>query len=229
LNPEENSEMYRMPIWTESERKRVAPEKQRYIDLVIERLRSIQHTRYGSEDGLDVSKLDTFYGAMLFADPEVAWHYHDLGRLWRTAAKRGSIPNKLREWIDMVEAVELNSTPVLFSHLPDFVAHGGRPEAVEALINRRDDLLTEEERELAEFIRRVIRGEVTDESYKSLEKRLGAKVAVEYTAFAAYLIFLMRMIQASGGEEPTWSAVLERLAALKAGTFPVPSPEARLA
>jgi alkylhydroperoxidase/carboxymuconolactone decarboxylase family protein YurZ len=218
-----------MPVWTEAARSNAAAGKEEFIDRILARQLGRHKAATGKEEGADLSSVGGFYGALMTVDPEIAWHYHDLGRLWRTAERRGTIPNKTREWIDMVIAVELRNTPVLFNHLPDFVAHGGRPEAVDALVNRRPDLLTEEERALALYIKDVIRGEVTDESFRAAKERLGEKAAVELTAFSCYLLFIMRMIDASGESPVTWDQVVERLASLKAGSFKLPSPQARIA
>jgi hypothetical protein len=114
-------------------------------------------------------------------------------------------------------------------HMPDFVAVGGRIEAIEALMDRDDSRLTEDERAQATLIRQVVRGEVTDEAYKRVETKLGVKATVEFVAFSAYLCFIIRIIDSASEDLPTWGDVIDQIRAIKKGTFKIPAPTAGIA
>ncbi len=139
------------------------------------------------------------------------------------------MPDAVREWIDQVVSWELKSPSVTFGHMPDFVAVGGRVEAIEAIMDRDDSRLTEDEREQATLIRQVVRGEVTDEAYKRVEAKLGVRATMEFVAFSAYLCFIIRIIDAANEGIPSWGDVIDRIRAIKAGTFQLPAPTAGIA
>ena len=183
-----------MPVWRADEQEGLDPERQRYVDEVLARM----HQRRAHRGGPELSEVGGGYGALLAVNPEVAWHLHDLGRVWKTAASRGTIPDLLREWGDLVVCMETRDAAILVAHIPDFVSQGGRVEAVRAILDGDDEALTDEERETAEYARRVLRGEVTDDAYRRIEARIGAAGAVELTAFVTFLHSMSRFNQAAG-------------------------------
>ena len=85
-----------------------------------------------------------------------------------------------REFVDEVISADWGYDVVLPLHIPDALASGVRLEAIEALRSGRDDLLTDDERFLATFIRQVESRTLTDESWERMVKRIGLRGAVEY-------------------------------------------------
>jgi hypothetical protein len=214
-----------MPVWRANQCAELDPEQQRYVDEVLARMRQRQAHRGGPE----LSEVGGGYGALLAVNPEVAWHLHDLGRVWKTAASRGTIPDLLREWGDVVVCTETRDAAILKAHIPDFVSQGGRLEAVRAILAGDDAALTDEERETAEYARQVVRGEVTDDAYGAVEARIGAAGAVEFTAFVTFLLGMSRFNQAAGsGSDATWDEVLDLVRQLEDGTRAIPDPAASI-
>src|SRR5271167_4875300 len=108
--------MTRMPVWREEDRVALTLDERRLTDEVLARMRQRQAHRGGG----DLRTVGGAYGALLAVNPELAWHLHDLGRIFKTAASRGSIPDRMREWGDLVVTVETADTAILFAHIPDF-------------------------------------------------------------------------------------------------------------
>jgi hypothetical protein len=137
-----------------------------------------------------------YYDALLNS-PALAYLISEGGKTFRAAGMRkGTYSHADREWIDQVLAVELHDNRIVGHHLLDAVAVGVRPQAVRALRQGRDDDLTPDELELARYIRQVIRGTVTDESYRAIVDRFGVRGAVDFTAFVAWLVMTDRNEQA---------------------------------
>src|SRR5258708_4943563 len=81
-------------------------------------------------------------------------------------------------------------------HMLGALATGVRLGAIEALLAGDLDRLDDDARQLADYIRAILRGEVTDESYRGIQERFGDRGAVEYTVWVAFLQFLMRLLMA---------------------------------
>jgi hypothetical protein len=129
-----------------------------------------------------------------------------------------------REFVDQVLYAEwgLNAFKVL--HTEDALSAGVRPEAIAALVEGRDDDLTDDERLLATYIRQVVSGTVTDETYAAIEARLGQRGLVEYTIFITLLQLIFRLHQAFGCPEDTDEAVQRVLNGFRDGTVQLPDP-----
>jgi hypothetical protein len=89
---------------------------------------------------------------------------------------------------------------MLKAHLDAAVEHGIARESIRSVwtggsAELDDDAL------LVDYIRRVVRGTVDDESFHWLEGELGPRGAVEYTAFICWVTMNTRLIQALGVEE----------------------------
>ncbi|MDB5423902.1 MAG: carboxymuconolactone decarboxylase, partial [Phenylobacterium sp.] len=145
------------------------------------------------------SELDSnaYFGALLNSPP-LAHALAELGRVVRQSQLRGAFTDAEREFVDMVLSVDLDYWTIGLLHLPDALAVGVRPEAIEALTAGAEAQLTPDERQLADFVRRVISGSVTDEAYAGLQARLGRRGAVEFTAFVGFLHCTFRLWQALG-------------------------------
>lgn len=173
-------------------------------------------------------RLQPYFAAMLNS-PLISAGMSDLGVVYRT---RGEYPDGMshadREWVDMVLCHELECWWVLYVHAPDAAAVGVRPEAILALVDGRSDDLEPLEREKELFIRAVIRGTMTAEQYRSLESKLGARAAVELTAFTGHLIKTIRIMQAFGVPDTTREHVREWVQALVDGRVELPDHHARV-
>jgi len=169
-----------------------------------------------------------FYHGALLNSPQVAAGLNRLGAIVRTGSKRGSYTDAERELADVVLAVDFSYNGVLPIHLPDAIAVGMRPEAIDAIRAHREEDLTADERQLVDYIRMIHRGEVTDEAFAAMTERLGLRGAVDYTAFVAFLIATFRLWSALGVRDPSNEEIDDLLAGLREGRVKVPDPEAHL-
>jgi hypothetical protein len=118
---------------------------------------------------------------------------------------------------------ELGINWVLYVHAPDAAASGVRPEAILAVVQGRDEDLTDEERQKADFMRAVARGTMTAELYKAVEDELGARGAVELSAFCAHLVKTSRLMQAWGVPDISKEQLEEYVHAIVDGEVELPS------
>lgn len=168
------------------------------------------------------ARVNPWMAALLYW-PEYARNRIELSGLLLTAAERdGTFSHAQREWADIVLASHLETNVVMRTHLPDAIGAGVRIEAVEAVRSDNEDALTEEEAEFADYIRRVVDGEVTDESYDSIEARIGTRGVIEYTIFVTVLHETMRQFQAFGAEDPSDEEIDQLLEDMKSGKRTVP-------
>lgn len=168
------------------------------------------------------------YHAALLNSPPFGAALNRLGRVARMAAERpGTYSHADREFVDQVLSAHWGTNVVLGMHIPDALAVGVRPEAIDALRARREEDLTEDEALLAGFIRQVVDGAVTDELYGRIEERLGGHGVVEYTIFIAFLQMTIRLFQAFGIPAPTSGEIDTMLREFADGTRELPEPEAR--
>ena len=142
-----------------------------------------------------------YFGALL-SSPAFAATLADFGSLVRTRGEHdGSYSHADRELVDQVLCADWRTTCVQRTHIPDAVSTGVRIEVIEALRAGREEVLTEEERELVGYIRAVANGTVTDDRFARLEERYGTRGAVEYTVFIGFLMMTIRLHQAFGTPE----------------------------
>jgi alkylhydroperoxidase/carboxymuconolactone decarboxylase family protein YurZ len=83
----------------------------------------------------------TCFGALL-QPPPLAATLVRFGTGIRQGQLRGTYTDAERELMDIVLAVELGDNAVLAVHIPDAVAVGVRPDAIAAVIERRDGTIT---------------------------------------------------------------------------------------
>jgi len=153
----------------------------------------------------------------------------DMGAFVRKAGDRpDTYSHKEREFVDQVLSADWKTNVVQKTHIPDALATGVRMEAIEALRYGQEEDLTEDEKQLATFIRQVVSGTVTDESWAGMEKRVGTRGTVEYTAFVLWLQWIMRMMQALKVEDPSEDEIDKLVADLKAGSSAVPDYRVRI-
>jgi alkylhydroperoxidase family enzyme len=107
----------------------------------------------------------------------------------------------LRELSNVVIAVEMGSSALLHRHGVTAVRNSGaRPEAIEAVKTQQYDLLEDEERLFAQYVREVVHGTVTDASFDALRARIGDRGMVDYTFLITTNIAWVRYAQAIGVE-----------------------------
>ena len=166
-----------------------------------------------------------YFGALLNG-PEMAATLSKMGTLIRGAPNRGNTySHHDREIVDQVLSYDFGYYGVLPLHTPDAVACGVRLEAIEAIRDGREEDLTDEERLLVTYVREVVGGGVTDETYEAIECRVGKRGAAEYTMFIAYLSTVIRLFQAFGMPSPTKEEIDTLIDGLRDGSVPVPSYE----
>jgi hypothetical protein len=166
-----------------------------------------------------------YFGALLTSPPFAA-AIAEMGRVVRTRGESpGGYSHADRELADQVIQWQWRWHGVQRTHLPDALAVGVRREAIEALRDGRDDLLSEHERLIATYVRQVISGTVTDESFAAVTEELGHRAAVEYTMFVAFLLMTLRLHQAFDVPVLTAEEVDQMLADYRDGRRSL--PEAR--
>jgi 4-carboxymuconolactone decarboxylase len=168
-----------------------------------------------------------YFGALLNSPP-LAAALTRLGTAVRQGATRGTYTDAERELLDVALAVALGQNAILPIHIPDAIAVGVRPEAIEALLRGVDAELTPGERELVQYARDVDSCRVTDESYAAIERRFGRRGAIEVTGLVGFLLMTIRMWHALGVSEPSTDEMLDLLTDVREGRVEVPAPDARI-
>jgi hypothetical protein len=137
-----------------------------------------------------------YFGALLNS-PEMCAIASRFGLYFRGVGNSaGSYTHADREFVDQVLSAHWSTNVVQIQHIVDAARAGVRVDAIEALMAGRDDLLNDDERLLAAYIRQVVDGRVAQETYDRMQARLGLKGLVEYTGFILWLGWTMRMMQA---------------------------------
>jgi hypothetical protein len=169
---------------------------------------------------------NAYFGALLNSPP-LASALADLGRVVRQSQLRGSFSDAERELVDMVLSVDFNYWTIGLLHLPDALAVGVRAGAIVALVHGRESALNEGERQLVDYVRRVVKGDVTDDDYSGMQSRLGVRGALEYTGFIGFLICTFRLWQALGVDDVGKDSFVQLLTDIRKGDVPLPEPSAR--
>jgi hypothetical protein len=170
------------------DRGEIAEDELQYYDGVVERAKM-------GVAGLSTPGLDYF--KQLMASPPMAFHLAHVGKFGRLAGDRGdSLTHADREWIDEVLSVDMKTNILLPIHLPEGIASGVRIEAVEAIREGREEDLTDEERQLTDFIRQMVSGTVTAEAWEAMEQRFGERGVIEYSILICYIHAATRLRQA---------------------------------
>jgi hypothetical protein len=158
------------------------------------------------------------YHAALLNSPPFAAALNAVGLVVRAAGKRpDSYSHAERELVDQVLSADFGTNVLQRIHVPDAVAAGVRVEAIRALRADDESGLSEDERQLAAYVRAVVSGSVADEQYEAIEARLGARGAVEYTIFIAFLQMTIRLWQAFGMDDPSDAEIDATVAELASG------------
>jgi hypothetical protein len=200
-------------------------------DAAIARTRRLRGAPEGPpEEHYDVGG---YFGALVNSPPLCALAAR-FGTFVRTAGERdGTYSHREREFVDQVLCADWKTNVVQIVHIPDVVATGVRLEAINALRAGEEEKLTGEERLLAKYIRQVVSGTVDDETYDTVEQRLGTRGIVEYTAFICWLQWIIRMMQALDtasppGYNPSDEEIDQLIADLESGAREIPDYRVRL-
>ena len=145
--------------------------------------------------------------------PRLAQKLLELGASLRSLGAVGNdgdrLPTDFVEFIAFVVFAELHQSAVergsafayrrpMYNHVSRAVESGMRPEAIQALRTGDDESLTHEERQLAAFVRAVLAGDVTDETWKHMVDRIGERRTIEAASFALLDFFVCRLESAFG-------------------------------
>jgi hypothetical protein len=168
-----------------------------------------------------------YFGALLNSPP-LAAALVDLGRKAREGEKRGYYSDAERELVDMVFSVDFGYNAILYLHIPDAIACGVRLEAIDALRAGREDELDTAERQIVDYARAVVNGQVTDARFAALSERLGSRGALEFTVFCGFLMMTFRLWMALGVTDPPDAEVDALLQTYRDGTGLTVDPAARI-
>jgi hypothetical protein len=198
-------------------REEISPEALGAYDAVVARLMRM------APDG---RMLTGYFGALLHS-PEFAAAISHWGTLIRgTCEQSDSYSHADREFVDIILTIDSGYGVWLVIHSPSAVAAGVRLEAIEALREGREDDLTDDERQLVDYVRKVVSHSMTDETFGAMVARIGRRGTIEFTAFIANLYASLLMHQSFGVPAPSEQEVDQLLAGLRAGTVPLPSAAA---
>jgi hypothetical protein len=207
----------------------VRPDELKAYDRVVGR-----QTFYGyskGTPGYDVrpkgQEAGPYFGVLLNA-PLIADHLSELGVYYRTRGEvSGSYSHADREWTDIVLGEHLGFN--MWGHILDGVAVGVRPEAVYAVLEHRESDLSDDERLLAQYIRRLADGALEAADWAYVQKKYGTRGAVEFSAWVAHLITTIRLIQAFlANHSDSNETLAARLRKFIADGEPLPDPRARV-
>jgi hypothetical protein len=202
----------------------IDPEELEAYDRVVRRRTGMGMASQGDEE----PDMGPYFGPLL-TSPPLADALARLGTFVRTAGERDdSYAHSDRELVDQVLSADWRTNVVQLLHIPDGLAAGVRLEAMEALRQGREEALTDDERQLVDYIRRVASGTVTDEAHAAMEQRLGRRATLEYTFFIAFLMMTIRLHQALGFPDPPEEEIDRLLADFREGRREPPDFRVRL-
>ena len=153
--------------------------------------------------------------------PPIAAAVSRIGGLLATARdQEGGCTPADHEFVDQALSFDLDSFGLLPWHTPRALADGVRAEAIQALRQGREQDLTDDELQLLRFIRQVISGTVTDDSWKEMTARFGrVRGVVEFVASILVVQLHLRMFQALGVPAISGDEFDEMLGDLLNGTW----------
>jgi hypothetical protein len=171
----------------------VPAEELEAYDAVIDRVSK----RYGIAETQEGEFLDAggYFGPML-SSPPMCHLVSQMGAFMVTRGDQpGSYSHADREFAEQVLCATWKVNIGLNFHLVDAVGAGVRLEAIEALRYGHEERLNDDERLMTSYIRQVIDGRTADDTYAAMEKRLGTRGLMEYTALILWLQWTIRMEQ----------------------------------
>jgi hypothetical protein len=164
-------------------------------------------------------KLPNTYFEVLANTPPLGWRLASAGRAMR---QRGNYPGSYshadREFVDQIMMQDLGTNAFRRNHTRDALAAGVRVEAIEAIrAGTEDEVLTDDEKLLARFIRGVLGRNLDDKTWFAMEDRLGERGTIEFAIFTAYLQLILTLYHAFGIETDADEEVADIIERFKAG------------
>jgi hypothetical protein len=173
-------------------REEVAQDELEAYDAVTERVRQRYQGGRPAEGDIDAGG---YFGPMLSSPPMC----HLVSQMGRFVVTRGDVAGSYshadREFAEQVLCATWKLNVGLDFHMVDAVGAGVRIEAIAALRYGHEEELTDDERLVALYIRQVVEGKVSDETYEAMERRLGTRGLMEYTNMVLWLQWTIRMEQ----------------------------------
>lgn len=134
----------------------------------------------------------TPYFQGLLQSPRVAKLWASFGDYYQAAEKRGSFTNRDRELaeltVGMLLKVLTGTRSLSAIHIADAVGVGLTASDIQAIHEERFEDLSPADRQLAEYVRATVRGQLTPELFDALAERMGRKIAIEYTSYICYRV-----------------------------------------
>jgi hypothetical protein len=140
------------------------------------------------------------YFGVLANSPPLGWRLASAGRAMRQRGNHdGTYSHRDREFVDQIMMQDFGTNAFRRLHTNDALSAGVRLEAIEAIrAGREDELLTDDEKLLARFIRGVIARELADDDWNAMEERIGKRGTIEYAIFIAFLQLILTLYHAFG-------------------------------
>jgi hypothetical protein len=162
------------------------------------------------------------FEAMLVSPP-VAWAISGptgVGRaVTKTQDEPGSYTSADHEWIDLILAFDSGYWALVAGHTPSAIVAGVRIEALEAVVEGREEDLNDEEKQVIGFIRAIRDGGVTDEMWEAMKKRWGTdRGVIDFLSHALLLFWHHRFCWAVGAPEMSREAWWKMIGEFKDGT-----------
>jgi hypothetical protein len=158
------------------------------------------------------------YFGVLANTPPLGWRLASAGRAMRQRGNYdGTYSHADREFVDQIMMQDLGTNAFRRLHTSDALSAGVRLEAIEAIrAGREDEVLTDDEKLLARFIRGVMARTLSDDTWAAMEQRIGERGAIEYAIFIAFLQLILTLYHAFGlppDSDPDVQDVIDRFTA----------------
>jgi hypothetical protein len=159
------------------------------------------------------------YFGVLANSPPLGWRLASAGRAMRQRGNYdGTYTHKDREFVDQIMMEDFDTNAFRVLHTKDALSSGVRVEAIEAIrAGREDEVLDDEEKLLAAFIRGVMNRNLDDATWDGVEDKMGKRGAIEYTIFVAFLQLILALYSAFGLADDTPEDVQGVIDRFKAG------------
>jgi hypothetical protein len=161
---------------------------------------------------------DGYFG-VLANSPPIGWRFASTGRAFRQRGNHeGTYTHKDREFVDQIMMKDFGTNAFRRLHTNDALSAGVRLEAIEAIrAGREDEVLSEEEKLLARFIRGVMNRNLDDETWTGVEQKMGERGVIEYAMFIAFLQLILTLYHAFGLPPDSEAEVQDVIDRFKAG------------
>jgi 4-carboxymuconolactone decarboxylase len=159
------------------------------------------------------------YFGVLANSPPLGWRLASAGRAFRMRGNHeGTYSHKDREFVDQILMQDFGTNAFRRLHTNDALSAGVRIEAIEAIREgREDEVLDDDEKLLARFIRGVLNRNLDEPTWDAMEERLGKRGVIEYAMFIAFLQLIVTLYHAFGLPEDAEEEIEDVIRRFKAG------------